>query len=108
MGRGVYFGERWDAPAFDEAVRVDVPVGSVCLFCGETVEVEDSGTFTAYASTSGSSIEAVHIECWLRSILGCLSHLRHRCSCYGGVAHEGHTRSDARAVMGWLQFNQPT
>jgi hypothetical protein len=108
QGDGVYFGTRWDAPAFADAVQVAVPVGAVCLFCVEKVEAEDSGTFTGFIDAEGASnLEAVHIECWLRSILGCLSHLQRRCSCYGGTEHEGHSRKDARAVMDWLMVHSP-
>lgn len=103
-GRGVFFGDRWGAPAFEDAVEVDVPVGAVCLMCTEGVAPTDSGTFTSYLAGAGeASLEAVHIECWLRSLVGCLSHLQHRCSCYGGSEHEGTTREDARAVMEWLR-----
>lgn len=106
-GRGVYFGLRWEAPAFDDAIEVAVPVGARCLFCTETIEETDSGTLTPYAAMGEdggmeSRVEAVHIECWLRSVLGCVSHLDRRCSCYGGTAHEGHTRADAIALMEWL------
>lgn len=110
MGRGggVYFGTRWHAPAFAEAIEVATPVGATCLFCTETVEAGDSGTLTPYATGQGhAGVEAVHIECWLRSILGCVSHLKRECSCYGGTSHEGHTRADARAVMAWL-LTHPT
>lgn len=109
QGRGVYFGTRWDAPAFTEAIEVDTPAGATCLFCTETVEAGDSGTLTPYADGQGhAGVEAVHIECWLRSILGCVSHLKQECSCYGGTSQEGHTRADARAVMEWLLTHRPT
>lgn len=108
-GQGVYFGTRWDAPAFAEAIEVDVPVGATCLFCTEQVEAGDSGTLTPYADGTGTAgVEAVHIECWLRSLLGCVAHLAGKCSCYGGSDHEGYTREDARATMAWLLAHPST
>lgn len=103
QGGAVFFGTRWKAPAFDDAVQVAAPVGAACLLCVEEVTVDDSGTFTGFVDADGHShLEAVHIECWLRSLLGCVSHLERKCSCYGGTDHEGHTRADARAVMDWV------
>lgn len=72
-----YFGERWDAPAFDDAVQVDRPVGAVCTPCGEPIAEDDSGTFWGDG-------KPVHIECWLRMGVGGPNHLLRKCSCYGG------------------------
>lgn len=103
QGGVVYFGQWWDAPAFDGATQVAIPAGRVCLHCTEAVTDADSGTFTPCMRAEGQArIEVVHIECWLRAGLGSLSHLEHRCSCYGGGDHEGYTRADARAVMNWV------
>ena len=98
-----FFGQRWDAPAFDEAREVPTPVGEVCLFCEEPVSAGDSGTHMAYVGAEGPGVRAVHIECFLRQSLGSLSHLTLRCSCYGGTEHEGHDRDSARQVKKWLE-----
>lgn len=73
-----YFGERWDAPAFDyNAEKVLTPVGGFCLHCEERIEYGDSGTFV-------NGFSPVHIECWLRMMLGGVNHLLGTCSCAGG------------------------
>lgn len=98
-----FFGDRWEAPMFEGAVEVPVPVGARCLYCTEPVAADDSGILVvALLGTGGPTVSPVHIECHLRSVLGCLSHLQRRCSCYGGTAHEGTDRDSARAVMAWL------
>lgn len=98
-----FFGERWDAPAFDDAEEVPTPVGSSCLTCGEPILMGESGiTMPAYLN-GGVSIEPMHIECHLRQMLGCVAHLEERCSCHGGDEHDGFDREAARAVMRWVQ-----
>ena len=73
-----YFGERWDAPAFDDALKMPVPVGQQCSHCQEAIAEEDSGTWYANGPV-------VHIECWLRVGLGGINHLAGRCTCHGGT-----------------------
>lgn len=101
-----YFGRRWNAPAFDDAVRVPVPFGATCLYCSELVDDTDSGLMQVVVFAAGPRDEAVHIECHLRSILGSVAHLEHRCSCFGGEDHEVLTREGARAVVRWLIDDQ--
>jgi hypothetical protein len=74
-----YFGERWDAPAFDGGQQVPTPAGEACLFCQRVLEDTDSGTFI----NAPLNLTPVHIQCWLRSGLGSIAHLKHECSCYG-------------------------
>ena len=95
-----YFGERWDAPAFDDAIERPTPVGEVCeLGCGEPIAEGDSGTWMPFADRDAPRMIPMHIECWLRMTLGCLSHLEGRCSCFGGTGHDGFSRQAARDVM---------
>lgn len=72
-----YFGERWDAPILDDAVEVDVPVGTPCIHCEEPIEAEDSGWLYANGP-------ATHAECGVRSVIGGVNHQLGRCSCQGG------------------------
>ncbi len=104
----LFFGQRWDAPAFDEATEVPVPVGETCLMCEETVEQGDSGIITPYMDARGGTRSSpIHLECHLRSIVGSVAHLEGRCSCVTGRAADDRTggtrREDARAVLAWLQ-----
>lgn len=79
-----YFGEWWDAPAFDDAVERDRPVGEICGLCRESIEEADSGTWQTFIeSETDFSVKPVHIECWLRQGLGSPAHLRGQCSCAG-------------------------
>lgn len=103
-----FFGERWDAPAFEQAVEVPVPVGQTCLLCTETIEAADSGIVTPYIDARGARRDSpVHIECHLRSVLGTVSHLEHRCSCVTGRKADDFTsatfREEARDTLLWLQ-----
>lgn len=101
-----YFGRRWNAPAFMDAIKVETPLGAVCLFCDELVDEHDSGLITPALLAEGPTMSAVHLECHLRSVLGCVAHLEQRCSCYGGGDHEGHDRAAARAVLAFLIAEQ--
>jgi len=85
-----YFGKWWDAPAFDDAVEKDRPVGEVCGLCEESIEEADSGTWQTFILDTGQEDPKYvyeerpeHIECWLRSGLGSPAHLRRECACYG-------------------------
>lgn len=101
-----YFGRRWNAPAFDDAVPVPTPLGAVCLFCDDLVDEHDDGIMQPAVMAGGGTIAPIHLECHLRSVLGCVSHLARRCSCFGGGEHEGHSRADAIAVRDWLIAEQ--
>jgi len=82
-----YFGQWWDAPAFDDAIEKDRPVGETCGMCQESIEEADSGTWQAFIEGEPDAWQAqskpVHIECWLRSGLGSPAHLRGQCACAG-------------------------
>lgn len=97
----VYFGEKWDAPMFEGAEEIPAPVGRDCSFCDESVAEGDSGILQGHIDAKGGhSLRPVHIECFLRSLLGDIEHLRKRCTCYGGTAHDQRPyREQARAVI---------
>lgn len=87
MSETFYFGDRWDAPAFDFAIERERPVGSLCALCDEPIGETDSGTWQAFV-TGGpddwvSEVRPEHIECWLRQGLGSPAHLRGQCACAG-------------------------
>lgn len=102
-----YFGRKWNAPAFDNAIEVEVPLGGLCLFCSDLIDSDDSGLMVDAILATGPHRAPVHIECHLRSILGPLAHLEQRCVCFGGVEHDPPTRANAQAVMAWI-INQQT
>lgn len=105
--RSVYFGVRWDAPAFEDAIEVPTPVGEACLMCQEPVDEGESGVLTPYLGDleNGPDLRAVHIECWLRSLLGSVAHLEGRCTCFGGSIQDYDDRPYrvvARETMAWI------
>lgn len=108
MGTLAWFGVRWDAPAFDDAPQVPVPLGAECLGgCGELIDEGDTGiTMPCVTADLGVQRGAYHLECHLRSVVGSVAHLEHRCSCYGGTEEGGFSRAEARAVMEWLIRNR--
>lgn len=79
-----YFGERWDAPAFDDAKQIATPVGEPCGFCEVAIKDGDQGTTMPFVYDNGSAVRSVHLGCMLRSILGSADHLLGRCACVGG------------------------
>jgi hypothetical protein len=111
----VYFGERWDAPVFDDtdARQFPTPVGEPCLLCEEAVVDGDRGFLRVVVRSIGPGMTStemlpVHRECDLRNVVGGLDHLQGRCQ------HTGHCnqlreqagrslREDALAVWTWVQ-----
>lgn len=92
--RVLYQGRRWDAPATDFAIEAAL-AGKHCSMCDELISGEDD------AVRMGSYF---HTECWLRSGLGDVAHLEHRCLCYGGGDHDedGTYREQSKRALEWL------
>lgn len=91
-----FFGERWDAPAVDDATQVPTPVGQPCLAeCGDVIAEGDRGFLRGVVRMVDGelvgSVEPVHAECDLRSVMG---HQVGVCPCKG----YGHDRAAARLV----------
>lgn len=83
--RAAYFGDRWDVPATEHAVRVPTPVGQPCGLCGEPIHDGDRGWMRgAMREGDDGRLAAVvvphHAECELRTITG---HLWGVCGCHG-------------------------
>lgn len=99
--RTYFFGERWDAPAFDDAIQRPTPVGETCGLCTEAIDEDDAGTWQTFIELDGASVKPMHIECWLRQGLGSPAHLRGECSCSGGPEPEDNRsyRDQGREVI---------
>jgi hypothetical protein len=109
--RTYFFGERWDAPAFDDAIERPTPVGETCPLCKETVEQGDRGTWQAFMFTEKrAEFCPTHLECWLRQGLGSPAHLRGECSCSGGPepADDRSWRDQGREVMRMIREREGT
>lgn len=95
----LYFGRLWDAPAFDDATEIPTPTGEDCGWCDEPIGPDDSGTMMSFPD----GLRPAHIECWLRSALGDVYHLRGECSCSGGDGHDERPyREASRASVQWM------
>lgn len=102
----LYFGDRWDAPLFDDidATQVDTPVGVKCSLCAETVIDGDCGFLRAHiAADHAWEYRPQHRECELANVVGALAHVQGRCRYVGHcnelMAAEGRSRrEDALAV----------
>lgn len=80
-----WFGPTWDAPV-NEGPHVPTPVGQLCLWCTEAIEDGDAGVVMPCVREMGAAatLEPEHRDCFIRSTIGSLGHLRGQCSCYGG------------------------
>lgn len=71
-----FFGEPWPSGVCDDGVQAETPVGEPCLLCSEPIAQGDQGNWMGSVNFgSGSSMEPVHRECSLRSVLGGIEHL---------------------------------
>jgi len=100
-----WFGKRWDAPLVETGKEVPVPIGTPCLHCHEAISEDDQGVMVPLVMGAFAELRPAHRECFARSILGSLSHLEKRCTCYGGQDpdEDGLSwRDSARRVMAYL------
>ena len=109
-----WFGTPWPAPGLPAPVcedlhrRTAVPVGERCGQCGEPVEEGDSGVTMLHIEVNQfaetiATLKPQHVECFIRSSVGSLAHLAHRCSCAGVTDDFGEPnltfRQEARLVF---------
>lgn len=106
LGTTLFFGERWDAPAVDDATQVATPVGASCLWCDEEIVDGDRGFMRAAVTQTGADLRAEHRECGFRAVVGSIGHLLKVCHCYGGTMEDppGITRrQSALLVWAWVR-----
>lgn len=114
-----YFGDPWDAPAFEDAEQVPAPTGAPCDYCEEPIAEDDRGVITTGAARGEDGRPVPknffsHLECFLLAVTGPLAHLEGRCGCpsptaTGAVADpdgEKPWREQGREVMAWLENGQ--
>jgi hypothetical protein len=100
-----YFGDPWDAPFVEDALRVPTPVGEPCLTCDEPIAEGDQGMVTSYLyeGFNGALAQreaAQHRECML---LGVVGYLAGQCQCFPG---KGSLRERGRATVAWAEANR--
>ncbi len=114
-----WFGRRYDAPAWEEMEQCPTPFGMHCSHCQEKILDGDAGVLMGHWHAVGMTYEPVHIECFMRSMMGSVEHLEGRCSCARGrgdlmrvrpeqdddeaCTPQGTWREQGLAVMAWLQ-----
>jgi hypothetical protein len=96
----VWFGRSWGAPMCRDLEHVMTPVGQVCQWCEEPIEADDSG----WGATRRGAW--MHVECFMRMMLGSVGHQLRVCMCHGGPYEDPPemTRRDA-ARAAWENFN---
>lgn len=106
-----YFGEPWDVPAVDDAIAGPTPVGERCVYCPDLIEEGDQGFLLPTARVGPdekliATVEPIHRECMVRSIIGSVPHLEGRCRCRGATEDEPDNeswRDQGRATTEWLR-----
>lgn len=69
-----WFGERGDAPIYDDAPEQETPVGEPCVHCPDPIGEDDSGFTLPYATDPPTRV-AYHRDCFRKEILGGLPDL---------------------------------
>lgn len=81
-----WFGESWGASVCTPERQVDNPAihdtESTCAWCTEGMDVVDTGFVLPIYDSNESAV--YHRNCYLRSVIGSVSHQRGQCSCFGG------------------------
>jgi hypothetical protein len=104
----VWFGTSWGAIFNDHTPQVPVPVGASCLWCDEPIAAHESGW--------GQCVNGpfMHVECFMRQMLGSVGHQLKLCGCYGGDAlYDGDNpemsrRDSARAAWEMAMSKRPS
>lgn len=81
-----YFGHAWN-PNIASLEQVPAPVGSPCVWCDELIKEEENGLIIPHIDEVTTD-RPYHPECFLRTIVGSLSHQQQLCSCFGGIDEE--------------------
>lgn len=84
-----WFGKSWNAPVCDPRDHITTPVGKPCFYCKESIEENDSGLMHIHIGDTARMVPE-HYECFLRGIIGSVSHIEKTCSCY----FKGSTEND--------------
>jgi hypothetical protein len=56
-----------------------------CPWCDEPVLANEDSARVPYIGPDGSGVSLWHLECSARMVAGGASHLREKCSCFGGT-----------------------
>lgn len=78
-----WFGKWWDSGLCNDCSKVETPVGAVCRNCDEEIVEGDRGVIFPNGYI-------LHLNCYLRAVIGSVAHIRKECSCYkpGSTEHD--------------------
>jgi hypothetical protein len=93
------------APLFDLGHWTKEPTAATCAWCNEIIRHGENGV------DHGNSYYE-HIECFIASIVGSVTHQERHCTCYGGFidCHQDEIskRETARAAfLHWQNWGKP-
>jgi hypothetical protein len=74
----IFWGTRHAPPIWQDGIMIDVPVGTVCGFCGEDI-IDGDGCLTPFIRKGVPTYEPTHLECNARAVLGSPAHLVGTC-----------------------------
>ncbi|HEY7195472.1 MAG TPA: hypothetical protein VH439_17145 [Gemmatimonadales bacterium] len=78
-----WFGKSYRAPVYHSIERTATPVGEDCSWCFERITEGDDGFELPFASPlSDAKAIYYHRQCFLRTVLGSVSHIERLCSCF--------------------------
>jgi hypothetical protein len=89
-----WFGTDWGAPVCQDTPHAETPIGETCVHCVDGFVADDRGVIITNAP--------LHLECFLRTVLGSAAHQEGRCSCFGGTGEDPpgmSKRESARAAQ---------
>ena len=72
-----WFGVLPFARLCEDCPQVDIPVGETCGWCEERININDNGMYYANPDSPPH-----HHECFIRMIVGSVSHQHGTCSCH--------------------------
>jgi hypothetical protein len=79
----MWFGQL--APgATSDFPQVATPTGEACMWCDEAIAETDNGVIIPHLGKENTTAQPWHIECFTRSLVGGVNHLRRQCTCFGG------------------------
>lgn len=65
-----WFGEPWGAPINEFCPQTHTPIGIPCGRCTRAIGEHDQGVYMLYLEATGHARKPLHLDCFLRGVLG--------------------------------------
>lgn len=114
-----YFGKPWSPNIRDNYECTATPAGHPCSWCEEEIVEGDQGFVIPYGQAITFNEEEqvfdkmvptfrpVHLDCFLREVIGSVGHQTKQCSCFGGSLEDPLGMSKREAAKAAVElFNQ--